>query len=110
MILIIMIIMIIISNEIIGGKRLSSVFKTVLKYPHVYYRGFPDLAFWDVNVDNNNAHENINIDEGKPWIHDTFFAVEVKSEHDRLSSYQEIINELLYNSNIPIEVFKVTSR
>lgn len=86
------------------------MFETVLKYPHVYYRGFPDLAFWDVNIVENNSMRMNNIVDDKPWIHDTFFAVEVKSEHDRLSSYQEIVNDMLSKSNIPIEVFKVTSR
>ena len=82
--------------------------KSILQYPHVYYRGFPDLAFWKINPNTDNSS---NIDhrrnDNKPWINDTFIAVEVKSENDHLSSYQEAVNDMLNNANIPIEVFKV---
>ena len=89
----------------IGGARLASVFLSILKDPHTYYKGFPDLCFWKTKGDNfNNTHTSLN---PKPWINDTFFAAEVKSANDKLSNHQEAVNNMLRSAKIHIEVFKV---
>ena len=123
----------------LGGERLANVFEAILKEPHVYYRGYPDLSFWKCDNDKINSKMNIEIDDNEatssvddepikmstsnnyqrencssntnttntPWINDNFFAVEVKSENDRLSKYQDAVNEMLNNAGIHIEVLKV---
>lgn len=90
-------------SKAIGGARLASVFLSILKDSHTYYKGFPDLCFWKTNGDNfNNTRTSL-----KPWIYDTFFAAEVKSANDKLSYSQEAVNEMLRSAEIHIEVFKV---
>jgi len=130
----------------LGGKRIANVLEAIIKNPHVYYRGFPDLAFWkcdnntitsSVKIEadddsttmmvntNTNIHNNdditmhtsynyqrkhccdTNTNTNTPWTSDSFFAVEVKSENDKLSKYQEVVLEMLYDAGIHIEVLKV---
>ena len=89
----------------IGGARLATVFLSILKDAHTFYKGYPDLCFWKTNGDNfNNTHTSLN---PKPWINDTFFAAEVKSAKDKLSKHQEAVNDMLRSAKIHIEVFKV---
>ena len=117
----------------LGGKRLANVMEAILRSPHVYYRGFPDLSFWKIDNNNINSTVKIEVDDeimmhtndnyqpkhcctkpndnyqpNPPWINDTFFAVEVKSKNDKLSKYQEAIHEMLNKAGIHIEVLKVT--
>jgi hypothetical protein len=108
----------------LGGKRLANVMEAILRSPHVYYRGFPDLSFWKIDNNNINSTVKIEVDDeimmhtndnyqpkhcctNRPWINDTFFAVEVKSKNDKLSKYQESIHEMLNKAGIHIEVLKV---
>jgi len=92
-------------SKAIGGDRLASVFCAILKDPHTFYKGFPDLCFWKTNGDNfNKTPTNLST---KPWTNDTFFAAEVKSSKDKLSNSQEAVNEMLRSAKIHIEVFKV---
>ena len=93
-------------SKAIGGDRLASVFYSILKDPHTFYKGFPDLCFWKTSGDNFNNTHTTSLNP-KPWIYDTFFAVEVKSANDKLSHYQEAVNDMLRSAKIHIEVFKV---
>ena len=45
----------------------------MLKDPHVYYRGFPDLAFWKVSPDKSAPRKSNHIcGDNEKWINDTF--------------------------------------
>lgn len=114
----------------IGGRKLSVLCETLLRYPETYGRGGPDLLFWCVNRDElqewqmhyekyglsrelPNPMKNVdakfckNNDSLRTLFSENLFAVEVKSKNDSLSVWQMLWLELLTKSGISAEVLRV---
>ncbi len=100
----------------LGGVRLGKIFQIMTKDPESYLlRGLPDLVLWKANVtdadftgiptENRNRTQDYQLQDIA--IHDTVFAVEVKSHSDTIKAPQVACLEMFRTIQIKSEVLKV---